>query len=149
MFLLHNTTEARHPHKPIRIQSHRPKYLGQPPMPGAAVQFHLPEPILSMHIAQGHKQIVITRRMDMRYAPPAAQDLDGIVQTWQLERSGHTRQWMPYCCSCACARQPPCRQAGRSASYETVALTLAPAVDHRCFPDALCENIWCYCSVPV
>ena len=63
----------------------RPHDLGERTFVGAAVHLHLPEPILCLHESLREEEVVYVLRVDVRYSPPVADDLDRIAKPPQRD----------------------------------------------------------------
>ena len=62
--------------------------LGQPALAEPAHQFHLPEAVLGMDVAQAEGGILDRARDDVRHRVLVAQDLDRRLQAGRVERAG-------------------------------------------------------------
>jgi hypothetical protein len=71
------STEPDRPQESILRQRGRTKNLGQPPEPDSALEFHLPEAVLSMHVTETEKRIEFCRSKDVRNCIGVSNDIDG------------------------------------------------------------------------
>jgi hypothetical protein len=66
--------EAQGTHGAVSIQGHASHHLTQSPGGDAAVQFHLPQPILSVNEALREEKVVSIACVDVWDAPPVTND---------------------------------------------------------------------------
>ena len=71
------------------------EHLGQPTRTGATLKLHLPQAILRVDVALGEEEVVLVLGVDVRHAPPVAQDLDGACEARDLHAALSGRQEAP------------------------------------------------------
>jgi hypothetical protein len=77
---LGRATDPQREHQPIDRQALGPSHLGDPPRDDAAVEVHLPEPVLAVAKTRGEPEVAGVVSGDVRHAPAVALDADRPVK---------------------------------------------------------------------
>ena len=85
-------TEADRAKEAILRHRHAAEDLGQPAMTDAPLEFHLPQPVLGVHVAEAVERVGFRGREDVRDGVGVAHDLDRRRQTGDGQRAVDERQ---------------------------------------------------------
>ena len=84
--------EADRAQKTILRQRRRAQHLRQPAVSDAALQLHLPQPILRVHVAEAEERVRLVRREDVRDGVGVADDVDRRRDAGDRRRAGDLGQ---------------------------------------------------------
>ncbi len=73
---LGGAAEAEREHQPVGAAQRRSQQLREPAVAHPAVELHLPETVLGVHVALRKEEVVLVAGIDLRHAPAVPQHLD-------------------------------------------------------------------------